>query len=70
MEGNASNENITKYKNVSGVLGISNSVQWLARCRIVALIYIGRLCTCDKGSSGHLTYVCKSISFKAILSKN
>ena len=44
IEGNASNENITKYKNLSGVKSISNSVQWLARYRIVALISIGRLC--------------------------
>ena len=43
--GNASNENITKYKNLSGVKSISNSVQRLARYRIVALISIGRLCT-------------------------
>ena len=39
-----SNENITKYKNLSGVKSISNSVQQLARYRIVALISIGRLC--------------------------
>ena len=45
IEGNASNENITKYKNLSGVKSISNSVQGLARYRIVALISIGRLCT-------------------------
>ena len=45
IEGNASNENITKYKNLSGVKSISNSVQWLARYRIVALISIGRLCS-------------------------
>ena len=44
IEGNASNENITKYKNLSGVKSISNSVQGLARYRIVALISIGRLC--------------------------
>ena len=44
IEGNASNENITKYKNLSGVKSISNSVQHLARYRIVALISIGRLC--------------------------
>ena len=44
IEGNASNENITKYKNLSGVKSISNSVQQLARYRIVALISIGRLC--------------------------
>ena len=48
IEGNASNENITKYKNLSGVKSISNSVQGLARYRIVALISIGRLCTTDK----------------------
>ena len=29
IEGNASNENITKYKNLCGVKSISNSVQWL-----------------------------------------
>ena len=45
IEGNASNENITKYKNLSGVKSISNSVQGLARYRIVALISIGRLCS-------------------------
>ena len=44
FEGNAGNENITKYKNLCGVKSISNSVQWLARYRIVALISIGRLC--------------------------
>ena len=44
IEGNASNENITKYKNLSDVNSISNSVQGLARYRIVALISIGRLC--------------------------
>ena len=44
IEGNASNENITKYKNLRGVKSISNSVQWLARYRMVALISIGRLC--------------------------
>ena len=45
IEGNASNESITNYKNLIGVKSISNSVQWLARYRIVALISIGRLCT-------------------------
>ena len=50
IEGNASNENITKYKNLSGVKSISNSVQWLARYRIVALISIGRLCMNSKKS--------------------
>ena len=45
IEGNASNENITKYKNLSGVKSISNSIQRLARYRIVALISIGRLCS-------------------------
>ena len=45
IEGNASNESITKYKNLIGVKSISNSVQWLARYRIVALISIGRLCS-------------------------
>ena len=44
IEENASNENITKCKNLSGVKSISKSVQWLARYRIVALISIGRLC--------------------------
>ena len=44
IEGNASNENITKYKNLSGVKSISNSVHRLARYRIVALISIERLC--------------------------
>ena len=44
IEGNASNENITKNKNLSGVKSISNSVQGLARYRIVVLISIGRLC--------------------------
>ena len=44
IEGNASNENITKYKNLCGVKSISNSVQGLVRYRIVALISIGRLC--------------------------
>ena len=43
--GNVSNENITKYKNLCGVKSISNSVQWLARYRIAALISIGRLCS-------------------------
>ena len=45
IEGNASNENITKYKNLSGVKSVSSSVQGLARYRIVALISIGRLCS-------------------------
>ena len=45
IEGNDSNENITKYKNLSGVKSISNSVQRLARYRIVTLISIGQLCT-------------------------
>ena len=54
IEGNASNENITKYKNLSGVKSISNSVQGLARYRIVALISIGRLCTTL--SQLHLTF--------------
>ena len=44
IEGNASNENITKYKNLCGVRSISNSVLWLARYRIIALISIGQLC--------------------------
>ena len=44
IEGNASNENITKYKDLCGVKSISNSVQRFARYRIVALISIGRLC--------------------------
>ena len=44
IEGNAYNENITKYKNLCGVKSISNSVQRLARYRIVSLISIGRLC--------------------------
>ena len=44
IEGNASNESITKYKNLCGVESISNSVQRLASYRIVALISIGRLC--------------------------
>ena len=45
IEGNASNENIAKYKNLGGVKSISNSVQGLARYTIVALISIGRLST-------------------------
>ena len=45
IKGNASNENITKYKNLSGVKSISNSVQGLARYTIVALISLGRLST-------------------------
>ena len=45
IEGNASNENITKYKNLGGVKSISNSVQGLVRYTIVALISIGRLST-------------------------
>ena len=45
IEGNASNENITKYINLCGVKSISNSVQRLASYRIVALISIGRLCS-------------------------
>ena len=45
IEGNASNENITKYINLCGVKIISNSVQQLARYRIGSLIPIGRLCT-------------------------
>ena len=49
--GNASNENSTKYKNLSGVKSISNFVQWLARYRIVALISIGRLCNSVKVES-------------------
>ena len=44
IEGNASDEIFTKYKNLCGVKSISNSVQWLVRYRIVALISIGRLC--------------------------
>ena len=53
IEGNASNENITKYKNLSGVKSISNSVHRLARYRIVALISIGQLCNvCWKQNSG------------------
>ena len=48
IEGNASNENITKYKNLSGVKSISNSVHRLARYRIVALISIGRLCRLNR----------------------
>ena len=45
IKGNASNKNITKHKNLSGVKSISNSVQGLlTRYRIVALISIGRLC--------------------------
>ena len=48
IEENASNENITKYKNLSGVKSISNSVHRLARYRIVALISIGRLCSTAK----------------------
>ena len=49
IEGNASNENITKYKNLCGVKSISNSVQRLARYIIVALISIGRLCKIVQG---------------------
>ena len=45
IEGNASNENVTKYKNLCGVKSISNSVKLLARYRIIALISIGRLCS-------------------------
>ena len=44
IEGNASNENITKYINLCGVKSISNSVQRLASYRILALISIGWLC--------------------------
>ena len=44
IEGNAGNENITKYKNLCGIKSISNSVQRLARNRFVALISIERLC--------------------------
>ena len=54
IEGNASNENITKYKNLSGVKSISNSVQQLARYRIVALISIGRLCIAHPFSLLHV----------------
>ena len=52
IEENASNENITKYKNLSGVKSISNSVQRLARYRIIALISIGRLCNCVESHIG------------------
>ena len=65
IEGNASNENITKYKNLSGVKSISNSVQRLARYRIVALISIGRLCNSLVGNhlitiASDRKYVCQS----------
>ena len=53
IEGNATtNENIAKYKNLSGVKSISNSVQRLARYRIIALISIGRLCNCVESHIG------------------
>ena len=54
IEGSASNENITEYKNLCVGKSISNSVQRLARYRIVALISIGRLCSLD------LSSLCKS----------
>ena len=44
IEVNASNENITKYKNLFGFKSILNSrtteffIQWFARCRNAALI--------------------------------
>ena len=63
IEGKASNENITKYKNLCGVQSISNSVQRFARYRIVALISIGRLCNCLSCSRKGLL-VC---SWKALL---
>ena len=59
IEGNASNENITKYKNLSGVKSISNSVQWLARYRIIPLISIGRLCTNIAFWSFPLAWLCR-----------
>ena len=51
IKGNASNENITKYKNISGVKSISNSVQGLARYRIIALISIGWFCSFQSDNS-------------------
>ena len=45
IEGNDCNENLIKSKNLFDVKSISNSVQRLARYRIVALISIGRLCS-------------------------
>ena len=44
IEGNASNENITKYKDLCGAKSNSNSIQLLARYRIISLISRGRLC--------------------------
>ena len=56
IEGNASNENITKYKNLCGVKSISNSVQRLARYRIVALISIGRLCMSENSAFPYVAF--------------
>ena len=45
IKGNVSSKNFTKYKNMFVVKSILKSIQRFARYRIVALIWIGRLCT-------------------------
>ena len=44
IEGNANNENITKYKNLFGVKSIFKFIQQFAIYRIGALILIGLPC--------------------------
>ena len=44
IKGNVSSKNFTKYKNMFVVKSILKSIQRFARYRIVALIWIGRLC--------------------------
>ena len=46
IKGNVSSKNFTKYKNMFVVKSILKSIQRFARYRIVALIWIGRLCSC------------------------
>ena len=51
IKGNVSSKNFTKYKNMFVVKSILKSIQRFARYRIVALIWIGRLCSrflCDE----------------------
>ena len=45
IEGNDSNENIFKYKNIFGFKSILKFIQRFARYRNAALIWIGRLCS-------------------------
>ena len=44
IKGHVSNKTFTKYKNMFVVKSILKSIQRFARYRIVALIWIGRLC--------------------------